>query len=152
MQSSGVQAVSVSLSICILSGELFASQASCTNMPNEGGLLGLARPPLTFPRMTHQAGKPLDLVDTEYSACSVATRPLGDRSLVATGLYQIVKDDSADGTQDASAPATKRLGRCLLSRIDGQGKLYVQLCAPFRASWTSTYEGDHRDAAERCSG
>ena len=79
--------------------------------------------------MTHQAGTPLDLVDTEYSACSVATQPYGDRSLIATGLYQIVKDDSADGAQDASAPATKRLGRCLLSRIDGKGKLCVcSLC------------------------
>jgi diphthamide biosynthesis protein 7 len=65
----------------------------------------------------------LDLVDTEYSACSISACP-SDRSIVACGLYQVVKDESAEQV-DESSPATKRLGRCLLMQMDDDGKLYV---------------------------
>ena len=66
----------------------------------------------------------LDLVDTEYSACSVSCCP-NDRSLVATGLYQVVRDEDAPMLDEASPP-TKRLGRCLLSRMNPPGNLYAQ--------------------------
>ena len=63
----------------------------------------------------------IDLVDTEYSACSIATCP-NDRSIVACGLYQVVKDEQAEQI-DESSPVTKRLGRCLLMRMSDDGKL-----------------------------
>ena len=74
----------------------------------------------------------LDLVDTEYSACSVSCCP-NDRSLVATGLYQVVRDEDAP-VLDESSPPTKRLGRCLLSRMDVKGKLYARLCCLLEVS------------------
>ena len=62
----------------------------------------------------------LDLVDTEYSACSIAACP-EDRSVVACGLYQIQKDASAPSNDES--PATKRVGRCLIYTLDDDGKL-----------------------------
>lgn len=66
----------------------------------------------------------LDLVDTEYSACSISTCP-NNREIVACGLYQVVKDEQAEQI-DESSPVTKRLGRCLLMELtEDDGKLSV---------------------------
>lgn len=77
----------------------------------------------TAARMSAFRASSLDLVDTVYSACSVSVCP-HDRSLVATGLYQVVRDEDAPVLNESSPP-TKRLGRCLLYRMDASGKLYA---------------------------
>jgi len=71
--------------------------------------------------MSVKHAESLDHVDTVYSACSISTCP-PERSLFACGLYQIVKDESAETNEES--PATKRLGRCLLNRMNDQGKMY----------------------------
>ena len=70
----------------------------------------------------------LDVVDTDYSACSVSACP-SNRSIIACGLYQIVADETAEINKDS--PATKRLGRCLLTKVDEKGKLCgIPLASP----------------------
>lgn len=80
-------------------------------------------PPTAVMAAAAAAAASLDLVDTEYSACSISVCP-NDRSLVACGLYQVVKDGSKPANDDS--PATKRLGRCLLSTLDRKGRLCVR--------------------------
>lgn len=80
----------------------------------------------------------LDLVDTEYSACSVSACP-SDRSIVACGLYQILQDQDAQVNEES--PATKRVGGCLLSRMDDAGSLCVvrQNCSSFQLKLVSRH-------------